>query len=372
MINKKYHDDATLLIGQGAILKIDAIPTGIATFDQALGCGGFPEGRIGELFGGESSGKTTTCLCIVASCQKHYFPKKQRNGVAAFIDAEHALDIEWAKTLGVDIDNLLLSQPSSGEQALQIATDLVESGLVDLVVVDSVAALVPQAELEGELTDAHIGVQARMMSKGLRTLSSKCSKSKTSMLFINQVREKIGVMFGNPEVTPGGRALKFYSSVRMSVSKGSAITEGGKDNVIGFNPTIKIIKNKVAPPFKSASYELYTDKSKRGIIGPDRVASLIAVAEGAGIVLRKSSSYSYNDQVMGNGIANAAKFLEDNPKMMEEIRNNVYSRLKAAATIPVKDTDDEDIDFEEETDDDQTPDQKLSKLESSILDDDDE
>ncbi len=331
IINRQYGDGAVMQ-GQNSIVAVDVFPTNIASIDIALGVGGMPIGRTLEIFGTESSGKTTTCLQIIAACQKHFFPKKERNGVVAFIDAEHALDPTWARKIGVDVDAMLISQPGSGEEALNICELMAKSGQVDLIVIDSVAALIPKAELEGDIGDSHIGAQARMMSQALRKLVGTAQKSQTTIIFINQIREKIGVMFGSPETTPGGRALKFYSSIRGQISKGSAVKDG--DTTVGFEPTIKFIKNKVAPPFTSAKYVICAGTPERPVFGIDLAASLIHVAKDHKVVARNGNHFKYGNQILGNGLAQASKFLRENPDMFEEIRQKTYSEA-FGSTEPV-------------------------------------
>lgn len=303
--------------GKGSIMKlgdvvakmnIEVIPTGCLALDLALGVGGIPRGRIVEIYGPESSGKTTVALHIIAEAQK-------AGGVAAFIDAEHALDPAYAKRLGVDIDNLLISQPDNGEQALDIAEALVRSGAVDIIIIDSVAALVPRAEIEGDMGDSHVGLHARLMSQALRKLTAIISKSRTTAVFINQLREKVGVIFGNPEVTTGGRALKFYSSVRMEVRRGEAIKNG--NDAIGNRTKVKVVKNKVAPPFKLAEFDIMygTGISKEGII-VDLGASL-------DIIAKSGAWYSYNGNRMGQGKENSKTFLKENPAIAAEIDNKI-------------------------------------------------
>ena len=303
-------------IGKGSIMKlgdeshneIDTVSSGSLTLDIALGVGGYPKGRIIEIYGPESSGKTTFALEAIAEVQK-------AGGKAAFIDAEHALDPVYAKNLGVDINDLLLSQPDTGEQALEICEALVRSEAISIVVIDSVAALVPQAEIEGEMGDSHVGLQARLMSQALRKLSGTISKTNTIAIFINQLREKVGVLFGNPETTPGGRALKFYSTIRLDVRRGEQIKNG--DNVIGNKTNVKIVKNKVAPPFKTASVEIMYGQ------GVSREAEILDLASEIGIVDKSGAWYSYNGEKIGQGKENAKQFLRDNPTIKEEIENKV-------------------------------------------------
>jgi recombination protein RecA len=321
---EKAHGSGSIMVGRGTIVNVEAFSTGIPAIDVALGCGGLPQGRIMEVYGPESHGKTTTCLQFVAACQKHSFVDKEREGVCAFIDAEHALDPEWAEKIGVDMDQLLLSQPGSGEEAFSIIEMMVKSKLVDLIIVDSVAAMVPKVELEGELTDANVGAHARMMSKALRKLKGEINNSKTTVIFINQIREKVGVMFGSPEVTPGGRALKFYASIRGEVRRGSTLKDG--DDVVGFRTKMKMVKNKVAPPFEVAEFDICVGKEQRPVYGIDGIASLIDVAEDEKIVTRKGSYYRYGDTVLGNGLAAASTFLHNNSDLAEEIRDKTYSK----------------------------------------------
>ena len=307
-IEKQFGKGAVMKLGQNPMTQIDSIPTGALSLDVALGVGGVPRGRIIELYGPESSGKTTVSLHMIAEAQK-------LGGEAAFIDAEHALDPYYAKRLGVNIDDLIVAQPDTGEQALEITEALVRSGAIDIIVVDSVAALVPKAEIDGEMGDSHVGLQARLMSQALRKLAGVVSKSKTTAIFINQLREKIGVMFGNPEVTPGGRALKFYSSVRIDVRRAEAIKDGTE--VLGSRTRVKVAKNKVAPPFKRAEFDIMygTGISKEGCI--------LDMAADIGIVNKSGSWYSYNEQRIGQGRENAKKFFADNPDIMEEVEKKV-------------------------------------------------
>lgn len=307
--------------GKGSIMRygdvpqrmaVEVIPTGALALDVALGIGGIPRGRIVEIFGPEGSGKTTVALHIVAEAQK-------LGGIAAFIDAEHALDPVYASNLGVDIENLLISQPDTGEQALEIVEALVRSGAVDCIVVDSVAALAPRAEIEGEMGDAHVGLQARLMSQALRKLTAVVSKSKSTAIFINQVREKIGVMFGNPEVTPGGRALKFYSSVRLDVRRIENIKQGTQ--TIGARTRIRVVKNKLAPPFKEAEVDIIFGE------GISKEGSLLDVGVETGIVTRTGTWYSYGDVRLGQGKENSRQFLRENPEISQEIEAKVRALL---------------------------------------------
>lgn len=319
----KKHGAGSVIRGRSSIVDIESFPTGVISIDLALGCGGLPLGRIIELYGPESSGKTTTTLTFIAACQKHFFKDKNRYGVAAFIDAEHALDPEWAEKIGVKWDDLLISQPDSGEEAFQILEEMIASDLVDLVVVDSVAALVTKAELEGEVGDSNIGAQARLMSQGLRRLKGPINKSKSTVIFINQIREKIGVMFGNPETTPGGRALKFYATNRMEIKKVGQVKDG--DAIVGIKSNIKVVKNKAAPPFRSGAFDICFGVPARPIYGIDCYSAMVE----AGLdlkVLTKSSTYiKYKDTNLGNGMNRAITFLRDNPDLYREITQQIYS-----------------------------------------------
>lgn len=313
-IEKNFGKGSIMKLGEkAAAMEIEVIPSGSIALDVALGVGGFPRGRVIEIYGPESSGKTTVALHVIAEAQK-------RGGIAAFVDAEHALDPLYAKNLGVDIDNLLVSQPDTGEQALEITEALVRSGAVDVVVVDSVAALVPRAEIEGEMGDSHIGLQARLMSQALRKLTSSISKSKTTAIFINQLREKVGVMFGNPETTPGGRALKFYSSIRLDVRKIETLKQG--DVMIGNRTRVKVVKNKVAPPFKQAEFDIMYGK------GISREGNIVDLAATMGIIKKSGAWYSYNDEKIGQGRENAKGYLSEHPEIMEEIENLIKLEIK--------------------------------------------
>jgi recombination protein RecA len=307
--------------GKGSIMKmgadsakvrIDVIPTGAINLDAAIGVGGIPRGRVTEIYGPESSGKTTLCLHVVANAQR-------AGGVAAYIDAEHALDTDYAQKLGVDIENLLVSQPDTGEQALEICEILVRSGAVDIVVIDSVAALVPKAEIEGEMGDSHVGLQARLMSQALRKLTGAIARSKTSVVFINQLREKIGVMFGNPETTTGGKALKFYASVRLDIRRIGPVKE--KEDVIGSHVRVKVVKNKVAPPFKQAEFDIMYAE------GISHTSLLVDIGSESGIIEKSGAWYSYQGQRIGQGRENAKMFLKDNHSMMLEIEEKVKGVL---------------------------------------------
>ena len=307
-IKKQFGEGAVMRLGQNNTLQVEAIPTGSLSLDLALGIGGLPRGRIVEIYGPESSGKTTLALHCVAEGQK-------MGGNAAFIDVEHALDPVYAAALGVDVDSLLVSQPDTGEQALEITEALVRSNAIDVIVVDSVAALVPRAEIEGEMGDSHVGLQARLMSQALRKLAGAISKSNCVAIFINQLREKVGVMYGNPEVTPGGRALKFYSSVRIDVRKKEVIKNG--TDIIGSHTKVKVVKNKVAPPFREAEFDIMYGQ------GISRVGELLDLAEKLDIVQKSGAWFSYNGTRIGQGRENAKKFLQDNPDIFEEITERV-------------------------------------------------
>lgn len=313
-IEKDFGKGALMKLGDQANMEIDTVSSGSLKLDEALGVGGYPRGRIIEVYGPESSGKTTVALHAIAEVQK-------QGGTAAFIDAEHALDPSYAKALGVDIDNLLLSQPDTGEQGLEIADALVSSGAIDIIVVDSVAALVPRAEIEGEMGDSHVGLQARLMSQALRKLSGSINKTKTVAIFINQIREKVGVMFGNPETTPGGRALKFYATIRLEVRRGEQLKNGS--DVIGNRAKIKVVKNKVAPPFKVAEVDVMYGE------GISKTGELLDMAVEKDIISKSGSWYSYNDERIGQGRENAKKYLADNEEVMEE----VYQKVRSAYGI---------------------------------------
>ncbi len=322
-IEKQFGKGSVMKLGEHSILNIDSIPTGSLDLDIALGIGGVPRGRIIEIYGPESSGKTTVALHIAAEAQK-------LNGAVAFIDAEHALDPSYAKALGVDIDNLVVSQPDTGEQALEIAEALVRSNAIDVIVVDSVAALVPRAEIEGEMGDAHVGLQARLMSQALRKLAGTISKSKCVTIFINQLREKVGIMFGNPETTPGGRALKFYSSVRLDVRRIDSIKQG--EEIIGNRTRVKVIKNKVAPPFRQAEFDIMYNG------GISKEGNILDVGVKEEIVQKSGAWFSYNDTRLGQGRENAKQFLKDNPVIALEIdtlirkKHNLPISQEVAAT----------------------------------------
>ena len=314
-IEKQFGKGSVMKLGEYKAMEVEAIPTGALSLDIALGIGGVPRGRIIEVFGPESSGKTTLALHIIAEAQK-------MGGEAAFIDAEHALDPVYARKLGVDIDNLLVSQPDTGEQALEITEALVRSGALDVVVVDSVAALVPKAEIDGEMGDSHMGLQARLMSQALRKLAGAINKSKTVLIFINQLREKIGVMFGNPETTTGGRALKFYASVRMDIRKTEMMKQDGQ--VIGNRVRVKVIKNKVAPPFREAEFDVLYGK------GISKVGNILDMAVNLDIVEKSGAWFSYNGQRISQGRENAKRYLEEHPDIMDEIEKKVRDNFAKA------------------------------------------
>jgi len=315
-IERAHGKGAIMRMGvDGARVQIEAIPTGAVNLDAAIGVGGIPRGRIAEIYGPESSGKTTLCLHVIANAQKS-------GGVAAFIDAEHALDIQYARRLGVDVDNLLVSQPDTGEQALEIAEVLIRSNAVDVVVIDSVAALVPRAEIEGEMGDTHVGLQARLMSQALRKLTGAVNRSHTSVIFTNQIREKVGVMFGSPETTSGGRALKFYASLRMDIRRIGAIKDG--QDIVGNRTRVKVVKNKVAPPFKQAEFDIMYNE------GISHSSLLIDLGAELGVIDKSGAWYSYGDLRLGQGKENARQFLLENPDVMAE----VDARVKVALEIP--------------------------------------
>jgi recombination protein RecA len=312
-IEKNCGKGSIMRMGTGsARVRVDAISTGAINLDAAIGVGGIPKGRVTEIYGPESSGKTTLCLHVVANAQ-------QAGGVAAYIDAEHALDTDYAAKLGVDVENLLVSQPDTGEQALEICEILVRSGAVDVIVIDSVAALVPKAEIEGDMGDSHVGLQARLMSQALRKLTGAIARSKTSVIFINQLREKIGVMFGNPETTTGGKALKFYASVRLDIRRIGPVKE--KEDVIGSHVRVKVVKNKVAPPFKQAEFDIMYAE------GISHASLVLDIAAEAGIIDKSGAWYSYGSQRIGQGRENAKLYLKDNPTLMTEVEEKVKGIL---------------------------------------------
>ena len=311
-IEKQFGKGAIMRMGEDTIIKIESIPTGSISLDAAIGIGGIPRGRVTEIYGPESSGKTTLALHVVAEAQKN-------SGYAAFIDAEHAMDPEYARKLGVDIDNLLISQPDTGEQALDITETLVRSGALDVIIIDSVAALVPKAELDGEMGDTHVGLQARLMSQALRKLTGTVSKSKTSVVFINQIRHKIGVMFGSPETTTGGNALKFYSSLRLDIRRIGQIKEG--DQVVGNRTRVKVVKNKIAPPFKNTEFDIMYGE------GISYEGDLLDLATQADIVNKTGAWYSFNKEKIGQGRENTKRFLQENDKVRNEIEMGVKAFL---------------------------------------------
>jgi RecA protein len=329
-IEKQFGKGAVMKLGDFTAMNVEAIPTGALSLDIALGIGGIPRGRIIEIFGPESSGKTTLALHMIAEAQK-------LGGEAAFIDAEHALDPVYAKHLGVDIDNLIVSQPDTGEQALEIAEALVRSGAIDIIVIDSVAALVPKAEIDGDMGDSHVGLQARLMSQALRKLASVINKSKSVIVFINQLREKIGVMFGNPETTPGGRALKFYSSVRLDIRKIETMKQDGE--VVGNRAKVKVVKNKVAPPFREAEFDIVYGK------GISKVGNILDLGVNLDIVNKSGAWFSYNGERIGQGRENAKKYLEEHPNTTAEIEKRVRDSFSEAFE---KSLGDEEIDPEQE------------------------
>ncbi len=308
-IEKQFGKGSVMKLGDSATnMNIETIPTGSLSLDIALGLGGIPRGRIVEIYGPESSGKTTVALHMTAEVQK-------RGGIAGFIDAEHALDPVYAKNIGVDIDNLYISQPDNGEQALEITETMVRSGAMDIIIVDSVAALVPKAEIEGDMGDSHVGLQARLMSQALRKLTGVVSKSNCTVVFINQLREKVGVMFGNPETTTGGRALKFYSSIRMDVRRIESLKQAGE--VIGNRTRVKVVKNKIAPPFKEAEFDIMFGQ------GISTVGDILDLAAQVNIIVKSGAWYAYNDAKIGQGRENAKQYLRDNPEICAEIENKV-------------------------------------------------
>ena len=319
-IEKQYGKGSVMKLGDTSHMQVEAVPTGSLSLDIALGAGGVPKGRIVEIYGPESSGKTTVALHMVAEVQK-------RGGIAGFIDAEHALDPVYARNIGVDIDNLYISQPDNGEQALEITETMVRSGAVDIVIVDSVAALVPKAEIEGDMGDSHVGLQARLMSQALRKLTSVVSKTNCIVIFINQLREKIGVMFGNPETTTGGRALKFYASVRLDVRRTEALKQGGE--VIGNHTKVKVVKNKIAPPFKEAEFDIMFGQ------GISTIGDILDLAANCGIVNKSGAWYAYNDAKIGQGRENAKQYLKENRQICDEIERKV----RAYYGLPVPEED---------------------------------
>ena len=312
-IEKQYGKGAVMKLGDpSAQMNVETIPTGALSLDIALGLGGIPKGRIVEIYGPESSGKTTVTLHMIAEVQK-------RGGIAGFIDAEHALDPVYAKNIGVDIDNLYISQPDNGEQALEITETMVRSGAIDIIVVDSVAALVPKAEIDGDMGDSHVGLQARLMSQALRKLTAIISKSNCTVIFINQLREKVGVMFGNPETTTGGRALKFYASVRMDVRRIESLKQGGE--VIGNRTKVKVVKNKIAPPFKEAEFDIMFGE------GISTAGDILDPAAGIDVINKSGAWYAYEGNKIGQGRENAKQYLKENPAIMEAVENKVRAHF---------------------------------------------
>ncbi|MCS6831025.1 MAG: recombinase RecA [Armatimonadota bacterium] len=315
-IEKQFGKGSVMRLGDAAKMQIEAVPTGSIALDMAIGVGGVPRGRIVEIYGTESSGKTTLALQIIAEAQK-------RGGICAFVDAEHALDPEYARAIGVQIDQLYVSQPGTGEEALEIMDALIRTGAIDVVVLDSVAALVPRAEIEGEMGDAHVGMQARLMSQALRKIGGSVSKTGTVAIFINQLREKIGIAYGNPETTPGGRALKFWASVRLEVRRVDTIKQGTE--VIGARTRVKVVKNKVAPPFKQAEFDIIFGK------GISRVGGLLDIGVESGIITKSGTWFTYGDIRLGQGRENARTFLEEHPEVAEEIE----ARIRTGGMVPV-------------------------------------
>ncbi len=313
-LEKAYGKGSVMRLGDKAVENVEAIPTGSIALDIALGVGGFPRGRVVEIYGPESSGKTTLAIHAIAEAQK-------QGGVAAFIDAEHAFDETYAKNLGVDTENLLISQPDHGEQALEITENLIRSGAIDLIVIDSVAALTPKAEIEGEMGDSKMGLQARLMSQALRKLTATLSRTGCTCIFINQLREKIGVMFGNPETTTGGNALKFYSSVRLDIRRSTQIKIG--DEVVGNHVRVRVVKNKVAPPFRTAEFDIMYGK------GISRSGEVLDMAVDYDVVKKSGSWYSYGDTRLGQGRDGVKQLLEDNPELMEELEGKIMENLKS-------------------------------------------
>lgn len=322
-IEKDFGKGAIMKLGDKPYQKVDVIPTGCLTLDMALGIGGIPRGRIIEIYGPESSGKTTVSLHMVAEAQK-------LGGRAAFIDAEHALDPNYAEKLGVDTKSLYVSQPDNGEQALNICETLIRSGAFDIIVVDSVAALTPKAEIDGEMGDNHVGLQARMMSQALRKMTSVSSKSNTAVIFINQLRDKIGVMFGSPETTTGGKALKFYASIRLDVRKTDTIKEG--QNIIGNRTKVKVVKNKLAPPFKTAEFDIMYGK------GISKSGCILDLALNLGLIKKSGAWFSYNDEKIGQGKENTKTYLEQNPEIMDELEKKIREQMNGNDSLPSDDS----------------------------------
>ncbi len=319
-ILKRYGDGAIVRLGEAQHLNVDIIPSGSLTVDIALGVGGIPRGRILEIYGPESSGKTTLCLHVVAEAQK-------RGGLAAFIDMEHALDPIYAARIGVDVDRLYISQPDTGEQALEITESLVRSGALDIIVIDSVAALVPRAEIEGEMGDSHVGLQARLMSQALRKLSGAIKQSNVAVMFTNQIREKVGVMYGSPETQPGGRALKFYASVRLDIRRVQAIKQGGE--TIGNRTKVRVTKNKVAPPFREAEFDIMFYEN-----GISKLGEIVDLGVELGVIEKRGAFFRYNDGLLGQGRENAKQYLRENPVLSDEIEQLIREQLGMGAPVP--------------------------------------
>ena len=329
-IEKQFGKNTVMRLGDNTVLAVEAVPTGSLTLDIALGIGGLPKGRIVEIYGPESSGKTTMTLQAIAQCQK-------AGGTCAFIDAEHALDPQYARKLGVDLDNLLVSQPDHGEQALEIADMLVRSGAIDMIVVDSVAALTPRAEIEGEMGDSHMGLQARLMSQALRKITGNAKRSNCMVIFINQIRMKIGVMFGSPETTTGGNALKFYASVRLDIRRIGQVKEG--DEIVGSETRVKVVKNKMAPPFKEALFQILYGK------GVNQLGELVDLAVAQELVQKAGAWYSYQGNKIGQGKNNVIRHLEENPQIAQELDRLIREKLLTPTTTPVEEKDEVEPDF---------------------------
>ncbi|OTH00654.1 MULTISPECIES: recombinase RecA [Acinetobacter] len=329
-IEKQFGKNTVMRLGDNTVLAVEAVSTGSLTLDIALGIGGLPKGRIVEIYGPESSGKTTMTLQAIAQCQK-------AGGTCAFIDAEHALDPQYARKLGVDLDNLLVSQPDHGEQALEIADMLVRSGAVDMIVVDSVAALTPRAEIEGEMGDSHMGLQARLMSQALRKITGNAKRSNCMVIFINQIRMKIGVMFGSPETTTGGNALKFYASVRLDIRRIGQVKEG--DEIVGSETRVKVVKNKMAPPFKEALFQILYGK------GVNQLGELVDLAVAQELVQKAGAWYSYQGNKIGQGKNNVIRHLEENPQIAQELDRLIREKLLTPTTTPIEEKDEVEPDF---------------------------